>query len=272
LASPVGEDLWVARRASTDLPWGVPELLPDTVNSAFNDRSPTISPDGHWLSFASDRPGTLGNFDIWVSWRPHVHDDFGWQPAVHLDAPLNSDAFDSGPTLLPDDNSASTLWYFTSGRPGGVGLTDIYVSTWGPDGSFSAPTLVPELSSPAQDQRPYVRHDGLEFFVNSNRAGSFGVFDIWVSTRASTQEPWSIPQNVTVLNTTAQDITPALSWDGRMLIFSSNRPQGSVWRMYVSTRTSSAAGLDRPRPCGLPALGRIAWVHQRMTEHNGRRP
>lgn len=236
LSPPIGEDMYVSRRASTDEPWGTPELLPDTVNSAFNDRSPTISPDGHWLFFASDRPGGLGNFDIYVSWRPHVHDDSGWQTATHLDAPVNSSAFDSGPTIFQDEESGTSQLYFTSGRPGGVGLTDIYMSTWNADGSFSPPVLVRELSSPAQDQRPFIRHDGLEFFVNSNRSGSFGMFDIWVSTRASTHDAWSTPENVAVLNTTANDVTPALSWDGRTMIFASNRLVPN-YRMYVATRT-----------------------------------
>jgi hypothetical protein len=236
LSPPIGEDLWVARRPSADAPWGAPELLPETINSAYNDRSPTISPDGHWLFFASDRPEGLGGFDLWASWRSHVHDDFGWQTAQHLGM-VNSSAFDSGPTFFQNDEAGSIHLYFTSGRTGGIGLTDIYVAEWSADGSFSAPTLVPELSGPAQDQRPFIRRDGLEFLVNSNRTGSLGMFDIWVSTRASTHDPWSTPQNVTALNTAAQDITPLLSWDGQTLLFASNRTAATIWGTYVATRT-----------------------------------
>jgi hypothetical protein len=164
----VGEDLWVAQR-DTDGPWGVPERLPDTVNSTYNDRAARVSPDGHWLLFASDRPGGLGGFDLWASWRGHVHDDFGWQPAINLGDGINSSDSDSGPTIFRDDDAGSVELYFTSGRPGGLGATDIYVSKSHMPGQFGSPELVPELSGPFRDEGPYIRRDGLEMFIQSNR-------------------------------------------------------------------------------------------------------
>lgn len=228
----VGEDIWVAHRERDGGAWGPPVRLSDAVNSPFNDRGPTISPDGHWLFFGSDRPGGMGGMDIWASWRAHVHDDAGWTPAVNLGAPVNTAAFDSGPAFLQQASGVTQL-YLTSGRPGGPGATDIYVSSWNADGTFTTPVLVPELNTTARDERPYVRHDGLELFLQSNRLG--GQFDVWVSTRPTSADPWSAPAPVGGINTTFQETTPVISWDRETLFFGSNR--GDAADIFTATRT-----------------------------------
>jgi hypothetical protein len=37
--------------------WGTPAVLPESVNSASNELQPTLSPDGAWFYFTSDRGG-----------------------------------------------------------------------------------------------------------------------------------------------------------------------------------------------------------------------
>ena len=88
-----------------------------------------------------------------------------------------------------------------------------------------------------------VRRDGLEFFITSQRPGSIpsGMTpssDLWTSTRSSTAVAWSTPVNLAFLNTSATEAAPALSADGTMMVFHSNRPggQGSL-DLYVTTRT-----------------------------------
>ena len=50
-------DLFVARRESLDAAWSPPQPV-ESVNSVdFHERSPAVSPDGHWLLFASNRGG-----------------------------------------------------------------------------------------------------------------------------------------------------------------------------------------------------------------------
>ncbi len=82
-----------------------------------------------------------------------------------------------------------------------------------------------------------------------------GALDLWVSTRASAQDSWSIPININVentvkcgqlgidpgscpmVNTTANDGAAALSWDGQTMIFYSNRAGGFGGNdLYMSTR------------------------------------
>jgi len=236
-----GENIWVTHRESTSDAWGAPAQLSANVNSSFNDRAAFVSQDGHWLYFASDRPGGRGGFDLMASWRAHIHDESGWGPAVNVDelgAPLNTAGFDSGPTLFEDEATGTTEMYFVSNPVGPQAGADIYRTMRNPDGSFAPPTRVTELSTASNEGRPYLRHDGLEIFFNSNRPGTAGLADIWVSTRPTTTDPWSLPEIVPVVSTTAVEITPVLSWDGRTLFFASDRA-GNPGDIFHSTRAKA---------------------------------
>jgi hypothetical protein len=122
---------------------------------------------------------------------------------------------------------------------GGLGDFDIYVSTLRRDGVFGRPALVWELDSPQRDTRTAIRRDGLEMFITSGRLEGFGALDVWVSTRETTQDAWSIPVNVGPrINTTAAEGGPALSCDGTTMYFFSDRAFGFGGRdLYVTTRT-----------------------------------
>jgi len=235
-----GFDMYVVTRASVEDPWGAPVNLGSPVNTAFDEGNPAFSRDGHSLFFQSVRPGGFGGVDLWVSYREHAHDDFDWQPAVNLGAGVNSAADDNGPSYFENDEGGAPQLYFGSTRVGGLGAADIYVSTQLADGSFGPATLVTELSSIANENRPSIRHDGLEIIFQSNRAGSFGTaLDLWVATREDTADAWSAPVNLgSPLNTTSIDNNANLSSDRKTLFFSSDRPGGSGGLdLYITTRT-----------------------------------
>src|SRR5262249_32311370 len=132
------------------------------------------------------------------------------------------------------------LLFFTSNRPGGPGGFDIYVSERAPDGTFGPARLVPELSSPAAEQRPSVRFDGLEVFFFSNRPGSGGN-DLWVWMGGSVAEAWSTPVNLgAVVNSPSADQQPYIAADRRTLYFASNRSGGNGGLdLYVTARTKA---------------------------------
>ena len=229
------EDIWIVQRPAEDAAWGTPTKLPDTVNStAFNERAAFESPDGHWLFFASSRPGGKGDFDLYVSWRQHTHDATGWQAPVPLDA-LNTAGFDSGPTVFEDEATGMLQMFLVSNPTGPQNAdVDVYRSIEGAGNTWATPQKVAELSSSAAEGRPYVRHDGLEIFLSSARPG-LGGGDIWFATRDSITEPWSTPQLAPGINTAFAENVPALSWNGQTLYFSSNR-SGAQGEIYFATR------------------------------------
>lgn len=235
-----GYDLWVSRRASVNDPWGPPENLGPSVNTASNETNPALSNDEHKLYFTSNRPGGLGATDLYVSRRHNRRDDFGWQLPENLGAGINSAFNDRMATYFEDDETGDITLYFSSDRPGGPGSDDIYSSTLQTDETFGPAALVVELSSPASDKVPSIRRrDGLEIFLSSNREGSVLTPggkpspDLWVSTRPSTADPWSEPVNLgTVVNSPFDDARTSLSSDGTILYFASAQRAGNVSTLF----------------------------------------
>jgi hypothetical protein len=233
-----GEDIYVCQRETRNGQWGPPVNLGPIINTSANESVPAFSRDGHLMFFSSGRPGS-GGIDIWVSRREQTHDDFGWQPPVNLGAGVNSASTDAGPSYFEDDETGVRQLYFNSNRPGGPGLSNIYVSEQLADGSFGPASLVVELSSPGETSRSSIRHDGLEIFFNSNRPGSVNTFDIWAATRQTVFDAWSAPINLgSTLNSGQLNVQPHISSDRETLFFASIQPDGfGNTDLYMSTRT-----------------------------------
>jgi WD40 repeat protein len=232
-------DLWVSHRSCSDCPWGTPANLGPVVNSGVGDNGPSLSLDGHLLFFTSARTG-VGLNDIYVSHRADPNDDFGWGPPVLLGPGVNTAAFEAGAEYVQSAEDGVDNFYFNRGPS--QAAQDIYVGAITQDGETRGPAvLVAELYDPAaNDAAASLRTDGREIFFGSTRIHGAGALDIWFSTRRSVHEPWSLPENLTSLNSTANDQQPSLSSDGRTLLFASDR-SGSLGGtdIWMSTRTPS---------------------------------
>jgi outer membrane protein OmpA-like peptidoglycan-associated protein len=93
--------------------WSAPLHMGQILNSAFQETTPHISPDKRYLYFSSNRTGSLGGNDIYVSERL----DYSWlkwsEPAP-VNGEVNSIYDDSQPYFDPSGN----YMYFTSKRDG----------------------------------------------------------------------------------------------------------------------------------------------------------
>ena len=115
-----GFHIWVSTRQSKDADWSEPMNLGPTVNSSYNDSCPYIPVDGLLLFFYSNRPGGFGNYDLYMTTRSTIDDD--WGIPVNLGPTINSSALDYSATVLPDGSAL----YFGSERLGGSGGGDIW--------------------------------------------------------------------------------------------------------------------------------------------------
>jgi Tol biopolymer transport system component len=172
-------DLWVTRRATHNDPWGDPENLGPTINSASMDWHSSISTDGLELYFSSNRPSGYGGDDLWVTRRATT--DTPWGEPENLGSILNSSEHDACPSISADD----LLLFFTSWQSDGYGsnfgLCDVFVARrattkdpWGPPMN-----LGPVVNSPYIEWGMSVSADGSMLYFHSNRPGSEGPFDIW---------------------------------------------------------------------------------------------
>jgi len=91
--------------------------LPKGVNSQPSDHSALQSQDGHWLFFASDRPGGCGNLDLYVSYRKNVKGRHGLGTAAHLRCEQDGGPNGAGIDSCPNYDDHGHL-YFTSTKDG----------------------------------------------------------------------------------------------------------------------------------------------------------
>ena len=219
--------------------FGVPENLGPVINTSSFDGGPSLSADGLTLYLASARRGGVGGDDLWASIRRTQSDP--WQPPVNLGSTVNSTAGDASPSI----SSNGLELYFDSGRPGGQGSADIWVTTrastadaWG-----TPRNLGPIVNSASPDSVPKLSADGLSLFFASSRPGGLGMRDVWISTRPSRAEPWHVPINLgPAVNTPENEWCPGISPDGLTLIVNSTRPGGlggeDLWLTTRATRSS----------------------------------
>jgi Tol biopolymer transport system component len=219
-----GNDLWMASRDSTSDPFSSPVNLPG-VNTEFSERHPALSADGLSLYFISSRPGSAGGFDIWVATRGDPAGTFSGATRV---AAVSSTGDEWFPSIAPDDRTL----LFSSSRSGRF---DVYVASRAdPTADFGAPVAVASVNSASDEGAATPSKDGLELFVQSNRPGGPGHWNIWRAARAEPGQAFGTASLVPELNDGSSTQGRWLSPDGRRIYLSSNRT-GS-FNLFVATR------------------------------------
>ncbi len=99
--------------------WAVPVNLGPLINTAYDEQSPFIHPDGQTLYFSSNGWPGLGNRDIFISRK---NPQGSWQKAENVGYPINSFAEEAGLSISSNGKTA----YFSADKPGGQGGLDIY--------------------------------------------------------------------------------------------------------------------------------------------------
>jgi len=113
-----GFDIWKST-LQEDGNWSSPENLGPEINTAYDEESAFVHPDGQTLYFSSKGWPGLGGRDLFVS---RTDASGKWQKPANLGYPINSFKDEGGLTVTTDGNTA----YFSSDKEGGFGLMDLY--------------------------------------------------------------------------------------------------------------------------------------------------
>lgn len=205
--------------------WTAPEV--SSFSGQFSDRSPTVSPDGTRLLFASTRPRpgegeARGSYDLW---EVTLNANGTWGEPRFL-ADVNSDASDYQPSLTEEG-----ILYFTSKREEGFGGQDIWVAR----ANGSVENLGPTINSDGDEMSAFVAHDEsyLIFATSTAHDGHLGNDDLYVSFNRDGQ--WTAPRNLGLpINSFANEYGAFVSRDGQYLYFTSDRhPPANIYRVAV---------------------------------------
>lgn len=216
-------DIYVATRASVDVPFSAPRLVSELASPA-DDTSPDVTSDGLTMYFSSAR--VAGDRDLFVSTRP----DRGstWSPPARIE-----ELTTSTPEISAVESADRTRLYFSTSRASTS--QDIYLATravvgapWVVDGpvmSLAEPT--------AGESQHWINANETIIYISSDRPTS-GLLHIWKATRASRDDAFGTPELVTELTSEAEDSDPWLSPDGHTIYFASKRL--GQYDIFMATR------------------------------------
>jgi outer membrane protein OmpA-like peptidoglycan-associated protein/tetratricopeptide (TPR) repeat protein len=116
-----GYDIWKTTLNSAG-EWDKPVNLGPEINTAYDENTPFVHPDGKTLYFSSDGWPGLGNMDIFFS---RAQADGKWGKPINIGYPINTCNEETGLMVTPDGSAGM----FSSVLKDGYGDMDIYSFT-----------------------------------------------------------------------------------------------------------------------------------------------
>jgi len=142
--------------------WSLPEQIPFT-NDSSSYLDPSVSADGKWLFFASDREGGQGKTDIW---KAEIANGQFLEP-VNMGSEINTPGREVSPFM-----KANGHLYFSSDYHPGAGGLDIFHATVDLNGKWTVENMSTPVNSPADDFGIVFYGNDERGFLSSARKGS----------------------------------------------------------------------------------------------------
>lgn len=209
--------------------WGEPRVAP--FSGIAYDGTPSFSPGGHRLFFASDRDGK-GDFDIWTVTRSAK----GWGQPARVQGGVNSPGSEVGPIL-----TRSGKLYFVSSRSGGG---DIYVADPTASGFGEPRSVGAGVNSDYPEGGPALNpQETIMIFASAGRpdqplapGNPYTRSDLYISHRVG--DRWGPAKRLGPdVNTWAAESSPSFSADGRWLYFTSEHGFATDQQVLLTPET-----------------------------------
>jgi outer membrane protein OmpA-like peptidoglycan-associated protein len=209
--------------------------LADNLNDADKKGSMSLTQDLNTLYFAADYgPKGYGRYDLYKVTKT----DKGWSEPKNLGKNINTDFWDSAPSIAPDGQAL----YFCSNRPGGYGGIDIYVAYQNEKGFWNeAENMGPNINTAGDEQTPFIHADNRSLYFSSNGWPGFGAADLFVS-RKKLDDTWSRPTNLGYpINTFENEGSIAVASNGMDAYIASDRSDSKggldIYQVVLSAAT-----------------------------------
>lgn len=195
--------------------WSKPEVA--SFAGKFSDLEPAFTADGKKLFFSSNRPlsgSEIKDFDIWV-----VEKEAGkWGEPQNLGAPVNTTEDEFYPSITNTGNL-----YFTAAYKNGLGKEDVFIAKF-ENGKYGEPVpLDTAVNSKTYEFNAFISPDeDFIIFTSYGRKDDTGRGDLYMSIKDASGN-WQPAKNLSMLNSAELDYCPFVSFDKRMLFFTSER-------------------------------------------------
>jgi len=196
--------------------WSEAKPLGGKVNTNLNEGAQNISQDGQLLIFTGcNYPEGQGSCDLYFS----VKTNNGWSEPQNLGPVVNTDFWESSPSLSPDKRDL----YFASSRAGGFGGRDIWVTHRLPTGKWSRPENLGEaVNSSADESCPFMHADNETLYFNSNGHKGYGMTDLFFSKKIN-DSSWVVAENLGYpVNTIDDEGSLIVAADGKTAYYASD--------------------------------------------------
>jgi outer membrane protein OmpA-like peptidoglycan-associated protein/tetratricopeptide (TPR) repeat protein len=210
------EDLFYSILASDGSEYGQSLPLPGGVNTKLNEGAQCISADGKTCVItACNRPEGMGSCDLYIMFLQ----DNKWSAPINLKS-VNSGSWDSNPSLSADGR----YLYFSSGRPGGYGKTDLWKIEIDNKGNAQseAENLGKDVNTKYEELSPFIHPDGKTLYFASNGHPGMGDFDLFFSKQ---QDDGRFPTPINVgypINTSGEERSLIVNARGEIAMFASS--------------------------------------------------
>ena len=188
-----------------------PLELPKSVNKFQSQYFPVMTADRETLIYTGNQDS---DENLYVA---SVKDKI-WAEPVPISEKINTKENEGTATISADGR---TLVFTSCGGKKGFGSCDLFISYKQGDNWTSPQNLGLGVNSPEWESQPSLSADGRTLYFVSDRKGSLGKRDIWISKLDSTNI-WKKATNLgNPVNTIEDDLSPFIHANGKTLFFAS---------------------------------------------------